>query len=146
VYHLQLDSQCLRCVIKRKHYLSKAAQQRVTYFLSILFIRLKIFLFFELSSYATLVSTACVGNYWPIGNGAVTDLIGSKNATTSSPVFVTDRFGSANGSIRVNSAATAWQLPSAPYIQGPTTITMWLSKNTCVTWGAYCKKFAFMLT
>jgi hypothetical protein len=97
------------------------------------------------SSYSKLVSTACVGNYWPVGNGAVTDVIGGKNATSSSPLFVADRFGSTNGSIRVNSVATAWQLPSAPYVQGDTTITLWLLKNTCVAWAPYGNNTIYLL-
>jgi hypothetical protein len=92
-----------------------------------------------------MFTTSCVGNYWPIGNGAVTDLVGGKSANSTSPVFVTDRFGIANGAIRVNNSFTAWKLPSAPYVQGATTITLWVLKNKCIPWAPYGNNFDLIL-
>jgi hypothetical protein len=80
---------------------------------------------------------SCAGNYWPIGSGEVTDMIGGQSASSQSPLFVADRFGAVNGAIRVNSAATSWQLPVDIYYQGDTTITMWVYKKSCVQNGPY---------
>jgi hypothetical protein len=80
---------------------------------------------------------SCAGNYWPIENGAVADLIKGQDAVSTLPFFVADRFGVVNGAIRVNSTATRWQLPAGTYYQGDTTITMWVKKNTCAQYGPY---------
>jgi hypothetical protein len=63
-------------------------------------------------------------NYWPISGGTVKDVITMKYALSSSPLFVTDRFGAANGAIRVNSMATSWQVSPGIYYQSDTTTTM----------------------
>jgi hypothetical protein len=81
----------------------------------------------------------CVGHYWPIGNQMVTDIVTGKQATSlGSPQFVTDRNGSANGAILVNSTSSAWQLPVDTYFQGDTTVTLWVKANA-----AYCSDSAF---
>jgi hypothetical protein len=73
----------------------------------------------------------CVGNYWPIGNQSVTDVITGQGATSDSPLFVTDRFGVTDGAIQVNSNANSWQLPAGKYFQGDTTVTLWVKKFEC---------------
>jgi hypothetical protein len=83
-------------------------------------------------------TTSCLGHYWPIANRTVIDTITGQLATSKgSPKFVADRNGQANGAIWVNgSLATAWQLPAGIYIQGDTTVTMWVKKIAC-QYGCY---------
>jgi hypothetical protein len=79
----------------------------------------------------------CVGNYWPVTNGAVSDTVGGMNATCSLPRFTTDRFGVANEAITVMSSADSWRLPFGRYYQGDTTMTMWVNKLQCSSYGPY---------
>ncbi len=79
---------------------------------------------------APAVST-CIANYWPIVNSLVLDPIGGMNATSTTPQFVTDRFGTLNSAIHVNSAASAWTLPAGSYTQGDFTATLWVQRNIC---------------
>jgi hypothetical protein len=74
---------------------------------------------------------SCVGNYWPVRNNAVEDMIGGKSAYSPQPQFATDRFGALNGSVLVNSEISALVLPDGFYIQGDTTVTMWVKKIIC---------------
>jgi hypothetical protein len=83
------------------------------------------------SSITNPVVDSCMGNYWPIESGTVTDKITGQSATSLSPQFVADRFGLANGAILVKSVDNAWTLPVGRYYQGDTTITMWVKKLAC---------------
>jgi hypothetical protein len=74
-----------------------------------------------------------VSHYWPIVNKTVVDIVGNHNATSNgSPQFDQDRFGVADGALRIDSKETAWQLPPGRYVKGDTTITMWVKKIECI--------------
>jgi hypothetical protein len=72
-----------------------------------------------------------------VNNNSVEDLISGKQGNSDSPQFFTDRFGTVNGSIYVNSIATVWKLPAGAYFQGDTTLTMWVKKMACSSGGSY---------
>jgi hypothetical protein len=84
------------------------------------------------------VSTACVSHYWPVANKAVEDVIGDQSAASNgSPRFAKNRFGVADGALRIFSKGTTWWLPPGSYIKGDTTLTMWLKKIECKHIGPY---------
>jgi hypothetical protein len=66
-----------------------------------------------------------------VENTVVLDVITNKTATSSYPMFMNDRFGIKNGALSIVSEGTAWSLPEDTYIQGDTTVTMWVRKNRC---------------
>jgi hypothetical protein len=73
-----------------------------------------------------------VGHYWPVANKAVDDVIGHQSADSNgSPRFSNDRFGVANGALRIYSRETAWRLPQGRYYKGDTTLTMWVKNIAC---------------
>jgi hypothetical protein len=82
-------------------------------------------------------NTLCVGNYWPVTNDRVIDIVGGMNATCSSPTLASDRFGVANEAITVTGQSTAWNLPVGHYFQGDTTMTMWVNKVACSNNGPF---------
>jgi hypothetical protein len=90
------------------------------------------------TSATTSVSTTCVSHYWPVANKAVEDVIGHQNAMSNeSPQFTRDRFGLANGALRLFSKETAWRLPHGRYFKGDTTITLWIKKIECNGFGPF---------
>jgi hypothetical protein len=65
----------------------------------------------------------------------VTDIIGGKNANDPHPNnFEPDRLGNSGGAIRLRVQDVALTLPAGNYIEGDTTITMWVIDYWC---GAY---------
>jgi hypothetical protein len=84
----------------------------------------------SITTTTTPTRTTCLGHYWPIGNQSVTDTITGKQATSLGlPQFFSDRNGLADGAILVNSTFSAWQLPVDTYVQGDTTVTLWVKGN-----------------
>jgi hypothetical protein len=74
-------------------------------------------------------------------NLTFTDVIGGKNATKGNAqpgyIYDFDRFGDQVGAILVQDQASAWTLPAGNYIQGDTTITMWVKGGCAAYYGNF---------
>jgi hypothetical protein len=67
-------------------------------------------------------------NYWPVQNSAGVDVIAGANTNSSSPLFVSDRFGVLGGAFRVNSLNNIVSIPRGVSIGGDFTLTLWVCK------------------
>jgi hypothetical protein len=72
-------------------------------------------------------------NYWPITNGKIVDTVGGMNPTSVTPTFIADRFGNANGAIRISNSASCWRLPNQIYLSNDFTVTLWIIVYDCTT-------------
>jgi hypothetical protein len=71
-------------------------------------------------------------HYWPVENKAVDDVVGNYSAQGNGlPEFAQDRFGVADGALKVHNTKSAWRLPPGNYFKGETTLTMWIKKIIC---------------
>jgi hypothetical protein len=78
------------------------------------------------------LKTSCLDHYWPVEKKAVDDVVGYFNAKSNgSPEFAPDRFGVADGALKVKNKASAWSLPPGNFSKGDLTITMWVKKISC---------------
>jgi hypothetical protein len=81
-------------------------------------------------------------NYWPITVPFnAKDVVGGANLSPLNGAgYAPDRFGQANGAIRANSqtASLYWQAPTGSYFSSDFSVSFWVYKRTCNTWGTVC--------
>ncbi len=90
-----------------------------------------IFNWYTRRSYPKLIATNGLINYWPVVNGSMIDTAGGVSTSSSSPTFIADWFGNANGAILVNNATNHWTLPSGVYLVGEFSVTGWVINFSC---------------
>ncbi len=84
------------------------------------------------SSFPTVTAAALTSgliNYWPIVSGTAQDTVGSSHLTSSSPLYVANRFGHADSALNITSSNT-WTAPSGTYFSGDFTYTFWFNPQT----------------
>jgi hypothetical protein len=57
------------------------------------------------------------------------DVTTGLNATSSSPTFITDRYGDPKGAIYINGGSTYWEAPDASYFAGDFSVAVWAKIN-----------------
>jgi hypothetical protein len=65
-------------------------------------------------------------------------MIATGNLTCSSPQFVPDRFGNANGAIAIRgTTSTVWTAPAGVYFTGDFTFMIWFKAYAYSTWDVF---------
>lgn len=70
-------------------------------------------------------------SYWPIINQATTNFITGESLVSNSPLFGTDQYGLADGTLKIIDGNSIWQAPSGVYFPGDFTVIAWIKPYSC---------------
>ncbi len=69
-------------------------------------------------------------NYWPVVSAEARDHVTGLSLTSNSAKYAPDRFGNANGSMRLD-GTNYFQAPSGVYFSGDFSISAWIINYSC---------------